>query len=128
MTEKIRIGVLGASGYTGADLVRLLACHPKADLRTLTANAHAGKSLASVYPHLGGLALPDLLKVEEAEWSGLDLVFCGLPHGTTQEIIAGLPGDVKVIDLSADFRLRDIETYAQWYGHPHRAPDLQETA
>ena len=124
MTEKIRIGVLGASGYTGADLVRLLACHPAADIRVLTANAHAGKPMAAVYPHLGGLELPDLLTVEEADWSDLDLVFCGLPHGTTQEIIAGLPEAVKVIDLSADFRLRNPETYAQYYGHAHRAPEL----
>lgn len=128
MTDKIRIGVLGASGYTGADLVRLLACHPKADLRVLTANAHAGKPMAAVYPHLGGLDLPDLLTVEEANWAELDLVFCGLPHGTTQEIIASLPDHVKVIDLSADFRLRDMDTYAEWYGHAHRAPALQPSA
>ena len=125
---KIRIGVLGASGYTGADLVRLLATHPKAETRVLTASAHAGKPMAAVYPHLGGLELPELVRVEEADWEGVDVAFCGLPHGTTQEIIAGLPHDLKVIDLSADFRLEDTDTYAQWYGHEHRAPALQEAA
>ena len=128
MPDKIRIGILGASGYTGADLMRLLACHPAADIRVLTANSHAGKSVAEVYPHLTGLGLPDMIKTQEADWTSLDVVFCGLPHGTSQEVIAGLPDSVKVIDLSADFRLRDIETYAQWYGHEHKAPELQPSA
>ena len=125
---KIKIGVLGASGYTGADLIRLLATHPAAEIRLLTANAHAGKSMSAVYPHLGGLDLPDLIKVEDADWSDMDLVFCGLPHGTTQEIIAGLPNGLKVVDLSADFRLTDPATYAQWYGHEHKALHLQDEA
>ncbi len=125
---KIRIGILGASGYTGADLVRLLATHPAAEIRLMTANAHAGKPMAAVYPHLGGMDLPELIRVEEADWSNVDVVFCGLPHGTTQEIIAGLPSHLKVIDLSADFRLTDAATYAQWYGHEHRAPHLQGEA
>ena len=124
----IRIGVIGASGYTGADLIRLLATHPQSELRLLTANAHAGKSLAQVYPHLGGLEAPDLITVDEADWSDIDVAFCGLPHGTTQEIVAGLPDHLKVIDLSADFRLDDPETYAAWYGHAHRAPQLQADA
>jgi N-acetyl-gamma-glutamyl-phosphate reductase len=126
--EKIRVGVLGASGYTGADLVRLLATHPRAEIALLTANTQAGKPLAAVYPHLGGLDLPDLIPGEAADWSAVDVAFCGLPHGTTQEIIAGLPEHLKVIDLSADFRLTDTETYAQWYGHAHRAPELQRRA
>jgi N-acetyl-gamma-glutamyl-phosphate reductase len=125
---KIRIGVVGASGYTGADLIRLLAGHPRAEIALMTANAHAGKPLAAVFPHLGGLDLPDLIRVEEADWGAVDVVFCCLPHGTTQEIVAGLPERLKVIDLSADFRLRDPAVYAQWYGHEHRAPALQETA
>ena len=126
--KKVRIGVMGASGYTGADLVRLLATHPRTEVRLLTANAHAGKPLAEVYPHLGSLDLPAMIRVEEADWSDIDVAFCGLPHGTTQEIIAALPAHLKVIDLSADFRLRDPQVYAQWYGHEHRAPALQPEA
>lgn len=126
--DKIRIGILGASGYTGADLVRLLGTHDAADIRVVTANAHAGKAMAEVYPHLGGMDLPRLQKVEEANWDDLDVIFCGLPHGTTQKIIASLPTHVKVIDLSADFRLRNVETYAEWYGHEHFAPQLQPDA
>ncbi len=127
-TNRLRIGILGASGYTGAELVRLLARHPETEIRTLTADRQAGKPLAEVFPHLGGLALPDLVKVEDADWDAVDAVFCGLPHGTTQEIVAGLPKRLKVVDLSADFRLADVDEYARWYGHPHKAPELQKQA
>ena len=126
--DKIRIGILGASGYTGADLIRLLAAHPNAEIALLTANTHAGKPLSAVYPHLGGLGLPTLLRTEEADWSGVDLAFCGLPHGTSQDVVAALPGHLKVIDLSADFRLRDPAVYAEWYGHEHLALALQKQA
>jgi N-acetyl-gamma-glutamyl-phosphate reductase len=84
--------------------------------------------MGEVFPHLAGLDLPRLTKINEADWGKLDAVFCGLPHGTTQDVIAALPESVKVIDMSADFRLRNIETYARWYGHEHRAPELQKSA
>ncbi|GAB5467882.1 MAG: N-acetyl-gamma-glutamyl-phosphate reductase [Rhodospirillales bacterium] len=128
MGSKIRAGILGASGYTGADLVRLLSQHPEVEIRLLTANAHAGKPLGAVYPHLGYLDLPDLVTVEEADWSGLDVVFCALPHATSQQIVKELPKTLKVIDLSADFRIEDPATYAAWYGHEHFAPELQPDA
>ncbi len=128
-TQKtIKAGILGASGYTGAEAMRLLLRHPRVDLTLLTADRKAGQSVEEVYPHLGGYGLPDMISVADADWSSVDVVFCGLPHGTTQEIIATLPDSVKVVDLSADFRLRDPETYAEWYGHEHRALDLQKQA
>ena len=127
-TQKIKAGVLGASGYTGAEAMRLLLRHPNVEMTLLTADRKAGQPLEDVYPHLGGYGLPDMVGVEEADWSAVDAVFCGLPHGTTQEIIAGLPGSVKVIDLSADFRIEDPATYEQWYGHPHQALELQKDA
>jgi N-acetyl-gamma-glutamyl-phosphate reductase len=127
-TNRLRIGILGASGYTGAELVRLLARHPQVEIRLLTADRQAGKPFAEVFPHLGHLPLPKLVKIDEADWSSVDLVFCGLPHGTTQEVIAKLPRHLKVVDLSADFRLADVETYAEWYGHAHHAPELQREA
>ena len=126
--NKLRIGILGASGYTGAELLRLLAVHPGIDIRLLTADRQAGKPLSEIFPHLGRLDLPVPVKVEEADWSEVDFVFCCLPHGTTQEVIAALPRELKVVDLSADFRLADLETYATWYGHAHRAPELQKEA
>ncbi|MEE8445717.1 MAG: N-acetyl-gamma-glutamyl-phosphate reductase, partial [Alphaproteobacteria bacterium] len=85
---QIRIGILGASGYTGAELVRLLARHPSAEIVLLTADRHAGEALGDVFPHLARLDLPDLTRIGDADWSALDFVFCGLPHGTTQEVIA----------------------------------------
>jgi N-acetyl-gamma-glutamyl-phosphate reductase len=126
--DTIRIGILGASGYTGAELLRLLRYHPQAEIRALTADRQAGKPIAAVFPHLAGEDLPDLVTIGEVDWSELDLVFCGLPHGTTQEVIAALPRHLRIIDLSADFRLADTATYAEWYGHEHRAPELQRRA
>jgi N-acetyl-gamma-glutamyl-phosphate reductase len=152
--KRIRVGILGASGYTGAELIRLLCNHPNVEIVLLTADRHAGRDISDVFPHLFGLQLPGLIKIDEVEWRGLevDLIFCALPHGTTQEIVAGLlhhtdhdvidellterredliagiPSGVRVIDLSADFRLDNVETYAEWYGHPHRSPQLQAEA
>jgi len=127
-SNQVRVGVLGASGYTGADLLRLLVTHPHASISLMTADRHAGKPIGDVFPHLGRYDLPDLTKVGDADWGQCDVVVCGLPHGTTQDIIAALPNSVKVVDMSADFRLRDIDTYAEWYGHEHRAPALQHEA
>ncbi|MEI8393479.1 MAG: N-acetyl-gamma-glutamyl-phosphate reductase [Rhodospirillaceae bacterium] len=124
----IRIGVLGASGYTGAELLRMLLCHPAARLHTLTAERQAGKPMAEIFPHLGPFNLPTPVKIDAVDWSQLDFVFCALPHATTQEVIARLPASLKVVDLSADFRLYDPAVYAEWYGHEHRAPELQKSA
>ena len=128
MKNRLRVGILGASGYTGAELLRLLARHPGVEIRLLTADRQAGKPLGEIFPHLGGLALPLPVKVAEADWSAVELVFCCLPHGTTQEVIAKLPTPLKVVDLSADFRLADTASYAEWYGHAHLAPELQKQA
>jgi N-acetyl-gamma-glutamyl-phosphate reductase len=131
MNARKKIAILGASGYTGADAVRLLARHPNAEIMVLTANTHAGKSMSEVFPHFFMLNLPTLMEWEKVDWTTLDAVFCGLPHGTTQEIIAAVlkaNPNIKILDMSADFRLRDKATYAQWYGHEHRAPELQGEA
>jgi len=127
-SKVIKAGILGASGYTGAEAMRLLLRHPGVELTLLTADRKAGQPVEEVYPHLGGYGLPDMVSVADANWEDVDVVFCGLPHGTTQEIIASLPKGLKVVDMSADFRLRDAETYAEWYGHEHRATDLQKEA
>ncbi|KNA12513.1 hypothetical protein SOVF_125380 [Spinacia oleracea] len=126
--KSVRIGVLGASGYTGSEIVRLLANHPYFGIALMTADRKAGQSIASVFPHLVTQNLPNLLAVNDADFSNVDAVFCCLPHGTTQDIIKALPGSLKVVDLSADFRLRDIAEYEEWYGQPHRAPELQKEA
>lgn len=126
--DKVRVAILGASGYTGAELVRLLVRHPGVEIVAATADRKAGQTIGSTFPHLAGTGLPPLTTIEQVQWGGVDVVFCCLPHGTTQEVIAGLPTHLKILDLSADFRLADVEVYAQWYGHAHRAPDLQKEA
>ncbi len=126
--SKVRVAILGASGYSGADLVRLLALHPVARIVALTGERQAGKTMAEVFPHLGGLDLPRLTKIDEVDWTPVDVAFCALPHGTTQDVVKAIPTHVKIIDISADFRLTDIDSYAEWYGHPHRAVELQKEA
>ena len=122
------IAILGASGYTGAELVRLIATHPSLKITALSGNSKAGMTMAQVYPHLRHLDLPVLTKIEDVDFSSVDLVFCALPHATSQAVITTLPAHVKIVDLSADFRLRDTAAYRKWYGQDHAAPDLQKTA
>ncbi|KAJ3669855.1 hypothetical protein LUZ60_010179 [Juncus effusus] len=124
----IQVGVLGASGYTGAEIVRLLANHPHFGIKMMTADRKAGQSIGSVFPHLITQDLPDMVAIKDADFSDIDAVFCCLPHGTTQEIIKALPKSLKVVDLSADFRLKNISEYEEWYGQAHKAPELQEEA
>lgn len=123
-----KIAILGASGYTGAELVRLIATHPQMQVAALSADRKAGMEMAEVFPFLRHLALPTLQKIEDIDFSGIDLCFCALPHGTTQQVIAALPPTLKIVDLSADFRLRDPDAYAKWYGQPHTQPALQAEA
>src|SRR5690606_7537503 len=124
--KKIKIGIIGASGYTGVELVRLLLCHPAAEIALLVGNSKAGQRMSELYPHLEGFSLSPMVSSEAAEWDGIDIAFCCLPHGTSQEVIAQLPQHLRIIDLSADFRLRDVGTYATWYGHEHQALELQK--
>ncbi|UWQ81073.1 N-acetyl-gamma-glutamyl-phosphate reductase [Leisingera sp. S132] len=126
MTHKVAI--LGASGYTGAELVRLIAQHPNIEIAALSADRKAGMTMAEVFPHLRHMELPVLCKIGEIDFADIDLCFCALPHKTSQEVIAGLPKDLKIVDLSADFRLRDPAEYEKWYGNPHAALAQQEEA
>ena len=123
-----KIAIIGASGYTGAELLRLTATHPDIEIAALSANAKAGQRMAQVFPHLRHLDLPDLVTIDEVDFSGIDLCFCALPHKTSQEVISALPRDLRIIDLSADFRLSDPAAYEAWYGTPHAAPELQAEA
>lgn len=130
---KAKIGVLGASGYTGSELVRLLLRHPRVTLALLTADRRAGQEMSAVFPQFSPFRLPKLVSVESVDWqkAALDLAFCALPHATTQKVIGDLLAKApktRVVDLSADFRLHDVATYARWYGHEHLAPKLQKEA
>ena len=133
MATKAKIGVLGASGYTGSELVRLLLRHPRVEIALLTADRRAGQEMRTVFPQFAPFALPTLVSIESVDWkaAGLDLIFCALPHATTQKVIAAIfaaKPDAKIVDLSADFRLSDPAAYAKWYGHEHAATELQKQA
>jgi N-acetyl-gamma-glutamyl-phosphate reductase len=133
MASKKRIGVLGASGYTGAELVRLLLTHPRVEIALLTADRRANQEMREVFPQFSPYALPRLAAIQNVDWieAKLDLVFCALPHATTQQVVKLILGQVpaaKIVDLSADFRLSDVAVYARWYGHEHHAPELQPQA
>ena len=128
MTKQHSIAILGASGYTGAELVRLIASHPSMRIDALTADRKAGMKMAAVFPHLRHMDLPDLVKIDAVDFSTIDLCFCALPHATSQRVISALPKHLKIVDLSADFRLRDPEEYARWYGGKHDALEQQAEA
>jgi N-acetyl-gamma-glutamyl-phosphate reductase len=122
----IDVGIIGASGFTGAELLRLCASHP--DLRVVfaTGDSQAGTALAELYPSLAG-AYPGLVfdRFEPELLDRVDLVFCGLPHGASQALMPTIRDEVRwVVDLAADFRLQDADLYPQWYGEAHAAPAL----
>ena len=124
MTTPLRIAVLGASGYTGADLVRLALTHPRVEIAALSANAKAGQTMAEVWPHFAPYpALPRLCRAEDIDWAGIDVVFGCLPHAASAELLSVIEGP-RIVDLSADFRLKNAATYADWYGVAHPAPAL----
>src|SRR5215831_1070722 len=128
MSKLAKIGVLGASGYTGSECVRLLLRHPQVEIALLTADRKAGQEMREVFPQFSPFALPKLVSLDGLDWAtlGLDLAFCALPHATTQKVVREIVGkapQIKIVDLSADFRLADTAAYARWYGHAHLAPE-----
>jgi N-acetyl-gamma-glutamyl-phosphate reductase len=122
----VSVGIVGASGFTGAELLRLVALHPHLELRIATGDSMAGRRAAELYPSLE-LGYPDLVfgDVDLDALSGLDLVFLGLPHAASMELAPALVGAVGcVVDLSAAFRLQDASAYPEFYGFEHTQPDL----
>jgi N-acetyl-gamma-glutamyl-phosphate/LysW-gamma-L-alpha-aminoadipyl-6-phosphate reductase len=122
-----RVGVVGASGYTGGELLRLLAMHPKVEVTYATSREYAGKPLTAIHPHFRGFY--EGLKFSQLSLDTLtnkcDLVFVNTPHGVSAELTPRiLEAGIRVVDLSADFRLRDPRDYSLWYGFEHPAPDL----
>jgi N-acetyl-gamma-glutamyl-phosphate reductase len=120
------VGIVGASGFTGAELLRLCAQHPDLDVQVATGDTQAGTQVADLYPSLGA-AYGDLRfsPYEAPAVADLDVVFLGLPHGASQAVVADLVGKVgHIVDLAADFRLQDPTLYPQWYGEAHTAPEL----
>jgi N-acetyl-gamma-glutamyl-phosphate reductase len=122
----MKVGIVGASGYTGAELLRLLTAHPDFEVAAVTAHSNAGQVVGEHTPSLRA-AYPGLVydEYDAGRLDGLDLVFCALPHGESQLLVPELRGRVGVVvDLAADFRLREASLYPQWYGAAHAAPEL----
>ncbi len=126
----VSVGVVGASGYTGAELMRLCALHPEFEVSVATARSYEGDEVSSVYPSLAPLyPRTRYQSTNTTDLEGLDVLFLALPHGESHRVAAGIRSSVGVIvDLSADFRLKDPESYVQWYGWEHSAPDLLDEA
>lgn len=132
MNNKLKIAIIGASGYTGLELIRLLQNHQFADIKILIANSNAGKDFSEIYPHLDIIDLPKLTNIEGVGFSDIDVVFSCLPHNHSQKIITDIfasnhKKSLKVIDLAADFRLKNPADYDQFYGK-HQALELQKEA
>lgn len=122
----IRTAILGASGYVGGEVMRLIAAHPEFAAARLFGDSKAGLSIGAVHPHLAA-AYPDAVveRFEDGGLDGIDLVFAALPHGHSQKLAASiLDKGIRFVDLGADFRLEDAESYERWYGHAHQAPEL----
>lgn len=121
----IKVGIVGGTGYTGVELLRLLASHPNAELTAITSRSEKGKPVSALFPNLRGIV--DLVFTEPtvANLKGCDVVFFATPHGVAQSLVPEiLAADIRVIDLSADFRIRDIDIWEKWYGQQHAAPNL----
>ncbi len=126
MSAKHNVAILGASGYTGAETIRLVHGHPNLKLKALSGHSRAGQKLSDTYPNFGDMQIQ---KWEDIDFTNIDMVFACLPHGASQETIAAIKDDVDcVVDLSADFRLADPALYEETYGRPHAYTDLLETA
>ena len=125
----IKVGIVGGTGYTGVELLRLLALHPQVSLQAITSRADAGTSVSQMFPSLRGLVDLQFVHPEEAHLEQCDLVFFATPNGIAmQQTRALLAAGVKVIDLAADFRLQDIASWEKWYGMKHACPDLVSEA
>lgn len=124
-----RAVILGASGYTGAEMIRLLLVHPKIEIAALTGHSRAGQAVTDTYPNFVGQGLPDIVKIDDVDWDGVDVAFACLPHGASQETIAQVYEKVPtIIDLSADFRLKDAAVYEDNYKRSHDHAQLLSQA
>src|SRR5690625_204485 len=124
MAGKQRVGVVGGTGYAGAELLRLLAVHPEVELVAVTGRRQAGVPVADAYPQLRGKIDLQFSTPEQARLEQCDVVFFATPHAAAMhEVPHLLDAGVRVIDLSADFRLQDLEIWEQWYGVAHGAPE-----
>lgn len=129
MAKSIDVAIVGGTGYTGCELLRLLVAHPYVRLRAISSRAEAGRPVSDVFPNLRGHVDLNFCAPDAPEVAAADVVFFATPHGAAMASVpAMLEQGARVIDLSADFRLRDAQLWEQWYGQPHTAPELLDEA
>lgn len=127
--SKIRVGIVGGTGYTGVELLRLLAGHPDVEIAVITSRQAAGEAVTGLFPNLRGVLELNFSRPDDGSLEKCDVVFFATPHAAAMhQVPALLAAGVKVIDLSADFRIKDAALWAQWYGEPHAAPELLDEA
>ncbi len=127
--HKIKAGIVGGTGYTGVELMRLLLRHPQVEISCVTSRADAGTSVSAIYPHLHGLLDIDFIEPRVDALAGCDVVFFATPHGIALEMASTLlDRGVRVIDLSPDFRLKNAASWEHWYGQKHTQPQLLRDA
>jgi N-acetyl-gamma-glutamyl-phosphate reductase len=125
----VKVGIVGGTGYTGVELLRLLASHDEAEVVTITSRAECGRRLDDLFPNLRGIYDLAFSEPDVAELAACDLVFFATPHNVAMNLVPELlEAGARVIDLSADYRLRDADQWSQWYGEPHASPDLLSEA
>ena len=128
-SQTLRVGIVGGTGYTGAELLRLLVRHPQAEVVAITSRGEEGRSVADLYPNLRGFLDLHFTAPEPERLAECDLVFFATPHNVAMRMMPELLArNVRVVDLSADFRIRDAEVWSNWYGETHTAPELLEKA
>lgn len=128
MSKRLKASIVGVTGYTGLELLRLLLAHPQVEIGHLTSRQYENEPIRNVAPHLAGYDLRVTNTDPKTVAKTSDVVFLCLPHKTSQETVASLYGTTKIIDLSADFRLDDTATYERFYGLPHAYPDILKKA
>ncbi len=125
----IRVGIVGGTGYTGVELLRLLSAHPEVELAAITSRAEAGRRVDELFPNLRGHSDLSFSEPDAGVLAGCDLVFYATPHNVAMNMVPELlETGTRIIDLSADFRLRDARLWSQWYGEPHACPELLRSA
>ena len=124
MKDSLKIAIAGATGYVGIELIKILSKHSKVKILYLCANKSAGKKINTLNNEIFKKNLPKISKIKNINWSKLNVIFTALPNGEAQNIAKIIPSHVKLIDLSADFRLRDVHVYKKWYGSSHKCKNL----
>ena len=124
--KNYNVAILGASGYTGLEIIRLLINTKIYNISAITADTKAGMNMSEVYPHLRNYDLPKLIKINDIDFNKIDAVISCLPHGKAQNIISSIPKNIKIVDLSADFRFQDVSIYEETYNSIHQAKGLQQ--